>query len=114
MIKKPKKESKLFSLKNTESIKKFANNEEKKFVKESGTIKTPASGATTFLKGDSLDANNMYDLKSTKNSQIIITVDMLSKLEKDAFRVGKNPVLVLNFAGKNKLVNSKWYLINKG
>lgn len=114
MIKKPKKEKILFSLKNAESIKKFANNEEKKFAKESGTIRTPASGATTFLKGDSLDSSNMYDLKSTKNSQIIVTVDMLRKLEKDAFRMGKNPVLVLNFVGKNKLTNSKWYLITKG
>lgn len=55
-------------------------------------------------------SNMMVDVKSTKHDQIIVTVNMLSKLESDAFIHGKIPVLMLNFA-KAKNIKTKWVVV---
>lgn len=55
------------------------------------------------------------DLKSVKSKtkQIIITEDMLHKLEVDAG--SKSPMLIINFTGRNrKLYNKQWAVVPIG
>jgi hypothetical protein len=111
MIPTPKKEKKLFSLSDRDSIKKQANKQEKIIAKKLGAKQTPNSGSTPFLKGDMIKGDQVMDIKSalTTNS-ITITVDMLVKLEQDAIRVGKIPILLLNFPHAKGLIHKMWSL----
>lgn len=110
-----KKPKQSFSLSNrgSESVKSFANKQERNFAKEIGGKTTPASGGTPHIKGDVLNTSKMFDLKSAKTSnQIIVTEKMLKKLLDDAMRVGRDPVLVLDFPN-SELRYKKWVLIPK-
>lgn len=112
-MKTPKKESKSFSLSDVgetpSNIKKWANKQETLVAKQLGGKKTPASGAMKFMPGDiMLDGGILIDLKSTSKGQVIVTEDMLAKLEGDASVNAKSPALILNFVGSTKLRNKKW------
>lgn len=114
-MKQAKKERKSFSLSEVKdvpsNIKKWANKQEAKIAKELGGRQTPASGATRFMPGDiMLDNSILIDVKSTVKGQIIITEDMLAKLETDANVNSKSPALIINFANSKKLRNKKWFV----
>jgi hypothetical protein len=107
----PKKQRKSFSVSNVETIKKFANKEEKRISKDIGGKQMPNSGSTPFMPADILLGDSVIDVKSCKGNQIVITVDMLSKIEKDARTHSKKPVLLLNFIkSKKELQNTEWIL----
>lgn len=108
---KSKKDKKGFSLvKSIEGAKNFGNRQEQKIAKDIGAIRTPNSGATPFMKGDMFKGKIMFDVKSTKHEQFILTTDVLEKLEDDAFKNGKIPVLLLNFT-KAKKIAQRWVVI---
>lgn len=109
----PKKQRKHFSIddRGKESIKKFANKEEKSVADSIGAKLQPNSGATPFLKGDMITTDYCIDVKSTKSSQIIVDEDMLTKVESDAVRVGKTPALLLNFPKSERLRRKRWVLL---
>jgi hypothetical protein len=98
--------------KKDKNVKTFANAREKKLAKKLGAKLTPNSGSLTHFKGDLFTANELVDLKSTQKSQIVITVSMLQKLVDDAFTMGREPVLVLDFPNSD-LVNKQWILFPK-
>ncbi len=109
-----KNTKKEFSLTDEKSVKRKANNEEKKASKEIGGFLTPNSGSTPFLKGDFFSGKNMIDMKSTESEQFIITTQILSKLIDDAFVCKKEPVLMINFTKTKKLQKKKWLVIPYG
>lgn len=111
-MKKPKHDSKPYRItaKGSETVKSFSQKREGEFAKEIGGRLTPNSGSTPHTKGDVLSTDKMFDLKSTKSNQIIVTVSMLKKLLDDASRVGRDPVLVLDFPNSD-LKNKKWICI---
>ena len=92
--------------------KKFSISREKHLAKKFGARRTPNSGATTHFKGDLITLGEIVDIKSAKGSQIIITIAMLDKLVDDAFRMGREPVLMLDFPN-SKLQNKQWILLPK-
>ena len=109
----PKKRKESFSISSAlpEDRKKFSNKEEKKIAKEIGGKRTVNSGAKFFDPADIKIEETLIEVKSAQTQrQIIITVDMLDKLITQANRVGKNPVLMLNFPN-SKLRNKKWILV---
>ncbi len=113
-MRKPKKIKKTFSLgESKESIKKYANKQEKEISNQLGAKLMPASGATPFMKGDMiLNTVDLIDVKSTKSKRIIVDEGMLKKLEDDAFRGSKRPLLILNFSNKQfKAKNKRWVLM---
>lgn len=108
---KSKKDKKGFSLvESVEGAKDFGNRQEQKIAKDIGAKRTPNSGATPFMKGDMFKGKIMFDVKSTKHGQFILTTDVLEKLESDAFTNGKIPVLLLNFT-KAKKIAQRWIVM---
>jgi len=112
MIKSKKDKKGSFEFNTPEETKTFANKEEKKIAKKIGGKQTINSGAIPFMPGDIYLGNYLIDVKSAKTSkQIIVSEDMLRKLEDDAGVEGKNPVLFLNFPNCEKLKNKQWVLL---
>lgn len=108
----PKRQRKSFFIGQKESVKSYANKEEKRSTEKiTKAMKQPNSGASKFLKGDITYENSMMDLKSTKSAQIIISEKMLEKLESDGVTTGKKPALVLNFTHAKRLRNRMWLVI---
>lgn len=95
------------------STKRFSLQEETKIAKELGGKKTPMSGALRGFGTDIIiDKRTAVDLKSVKSKtkQLIVTEDMLHKLELDAG--SKTPMLLINFTGNNrKLYHTKWAVV---
>lgn len=113
MIPQPKKQKQKFSLNNIDdiNIKKVANKEEEKIAKLLGGRKTIKSGAVKFDPADISLADSIVEIKSAlKQKQIIVKESMLNKLLKESMRVGKEPVMILNFS-KSDLRIKKWILI---
>ena len=109
---KSKKIKKEFSISDSvENVKDYGNRNEKEIAKEIGAKRTPNSGATPFMKGDMFMGKVMFDIKSTKHNQFILTVDTLAKLEEDAFSNRKIPVLLLNFTNVKKTMSKRWVVI---
>lgn len=102
----PKAKKKRFSLNEKEDVKKFANREEKVIARQ-----MPASGATPFMPGDIVFGSSVIDVKSTKKGRVIVTEEMLAKLEADSRTHSKKPVLLLNFCMAKKLRHRKWIVI---
>ncbi len=109
----PKNRKPSYKLNAEVTIKDFANKQEKKIAKDIKGKLTVNSGAKKFMPGDIYLGSDFIDVKSAKTSnQVIITVDMLNKLEQQAALMRKNPVLMLNFPNSNKrLKNIQWVLI---
>lgn len=105
-----KKPYKPHSISDVKSVKFLANEEEKKLAKEIGGRQTINSGATIFDKGDVHYLDYCLDMKMTVGKQIIVTEDMLTKMEQDAMDTHKTPAIVLNFSKSKKLRNTKWVL----
>lgn len=112
MIRLPKKEKQNFSLLNdTINIKLESNKEEKKLAKLMNAKQTINSGAKLFDPADIKLDEYIIDLKTAfKQKQIIINEKMLSKIIVESDRVGKKPLLMLNFPN-SKLKIKKWILI---
>ena len=108
----PKNERKSFRIGEAQTIKTYANNEEKRVAKElNQALQQPNSGATTFMKADIRLGEYVLDVKSTQGGQIIVTEKMISKVESDAIRASKRPAIILNFSHSDKVRNKKWLLI---
>jgi len=77
------------------------------------------SGSSWFRKGDGTGDRFMYDVKSTASRSSTVSVDMLDKLEREAFSHRKRGALVLNFTTDKRryiVLNQTDFeeLINKG
>jgi len=94
-----------------QSAKEYGNEQEQKIAKEIDAKRTPNSGATPFMKGDMFKGNIMFDVKSTKHNQFILTIDVLEKLEDDAFKNRKIPILLLNFTNVKKTMSKRWVVM---
>lgn len=84
--------------------KTFANRREKLLARQMGGALHRQSGAGR-VKGDFTVGQFKCDLKSTKGLSITVTRQMLDKIENEAWDVGKDPALVLDFGDKI------WYVI---
>lgn len=92
------------------NIKKEANKAEKKVAQDISKIMTINSGAKLFDPTDLRVKDSRVEIKTAITAkQIIVTEKMLDKLLKQSARVGKNPVLLLNFQN-SKLNIKKWIL----
>ena len=119
-MKQPKKEAKKkFSLKdfneiNSSNVKKKSIQQERKVVKKINATLTAQSGAKLFDPADIRMVDSIVEVKSAlKSKQIIITESMLGKLLSESARVGKNPVLMLNFPN-SELRNKMWAMMPFG
>ena len=113
MIPKSKKERKNFSITDLSelNIKKEANNQERKIAKAIGGINTIKSGGYIFDPADIRLEDSIVEVKNAlKSKQIIIKEEMLGKLLKESNRVGKNPIMILNFPYSNLRIK-KWIII---
>lgn len=116
-MKQPKKDTKkTFSLKDSgivdsSNVKRKSIQQERKVAKKINAVLTAQSGAKLFDPADIKLVDTIIELKSAlKSKQIIITESMLQKLITEGSRVGKNPVLMLNFP-VSKLRHKMWALI---
>ena len=76
--------------------KRTANRREKELSRRLNLRQTFNSGAGEE-KGDYQTKEEVIDLKSTDKQSLSVTVTMWKKLERDAYRHGKIPVLLLDF-----------------
>lgn len=84
--------------------KTFANRREKLLARQMGGALHRQSGAGR-VKGDFTVGQFKCDLKSTKGKSITVTSAMLDKITNEAWDVGKDPAIVLDFGDK------VWYVI---
>lgn len=113
MIPKSKKERKNFSITelNDINIKKEANRQERKIAKKIGGKNTMKSGGFIFDPADIKLEDSIVEVKNViKSKQLIIKEEMLEKLLKESSRVGKKPIMILNFPYSNLRIK-KWVLI---
>ena len=83
--------------KKPDSVKKKANNNEKKLAKKLGGFNQPCSGAIAGHEGDIKTAEYLYDDKMTKHMSISLKYEDLQKLAKEALGLSREPVLILTF-----------------
>lgn len=76
--------------------KKEAQKREVKLAKELGGRATPNSGATDAAKGDISFDKYLLDDKFTNKPAYSVTVPTLSKITREAYAVGKDPLLSIN------------------
>lgn len=106
---KPKKPTNSYSVKHKVNIKKESIKEEKDTAKKLGGKLRPQSGAKRSMPGDIQLGNKLIDQKATGKSQMILTAEMLSKIEDEALREGREPVLLIKFTNKKlDLKNKMW------
>lgn len=112
MIRLPKKEKQNFSLLNNSiNIKLEANKEEKKLAKLMNGKRTINSGSKLFDPADIKLDDYIIDLKTAfKQKQIIVNEKMLKKILSESDRVGKKPLIMLNFPN-SKLRIKKWIIV---
>jgi len=79
------------------SRKKQVNSHEKALAKRLKGLTQPASGSTSSRKGDIVSGDYLIDDKSTIANSIIVTKDMLIKINREAREAGKKPILSLSF-----------------
>lgn len=98
-----------FGTKETQSHrnKKMSVRQEKKIAKtgQQGKL-TPGSG-NKGIKGDVWKIGRMYEAKVTEKKQIIVQLEWLKKLEREALSARKEPVFVLGFE-QHSLFNTHW------
>lgn len=112
MIRKPKKEKQNFSLLNRDiNVKLEANKQEKNISKLVNGKRTINSGVVFFDPADIKIDEYIIDLKSAiKQKQIIVNESMLNKIILEADRVGKKPLIMLNFPNSNLRIK-KWLVV---
>lgn len=80
-----------------QTTKDRANTQEKKLAKTISATLTPNSGATTHYKGDMATEDFLIESKSTENKSMSIQQEWLKKIEIQAMREGKLPMLIIDF-----------------
>lgn len=80
-----------------ETTRKFSDRREKKFAKKFGARTTANSGARWHSKGDLTEKDHLFEVKSTKGDQIAIHKLWLEKIRQEAIKIGKEPILVVDF-----------------
>lgn len=115
-MQKPKKDKKSFSIENklneSGNQKIFSNRQEKKVAKKINAIPTVQSGSRLFDPADIRLTDYVIELKSVlKSKQVIVNEDMLEKILSESARVGKSPMIMLNFPNSKKLRKKIWILV---
>ncbi len=89
-----------------------ADKHEKASAAEYGTKATPRSGAgrTCDIKGDSTNRFITVENKSTKAASRKVGGEELRKIVKEAFAMGKEPVLEIELLGLNSTIK-RWAVI---
>jgi hypothetical protein len=114
-MRQPKKQTKSFSITDevneSSKVKKFSNKEESKIAKSINASTTIQSGAYIFDPADVRLDDFVIEVKSAKTAkQIIVTEKILDKILNESARVGKNPMVMLNFPN-TKLRKKKWVVV---
>jgi len=92
--------------------KKEARKREVNLAKELGGRATPNSGATDGAKGDISFGKYLLDDKFTSKPAYSVTVPTLSKITREAYAVGKYPLLSINIRkGITKGYPDTWILV---
>lgn len=73
----------------------------------------PGSGALDGAKGDIVKKRFLIESKATKNASIVVKLEWLEKIDKEALDAGKDPALLLQFvdAAGNPWRGSGWVLL---
>jgi hypothetical protein len=80
-----------------ETPRKFSQRREKLIGKRLGAKLTPNSGAMWHTKADAYTKEELFEIKSTEATQMIVHKDWLEKVRNEALKQGKDPVLLLDF-----------------
>ena len=95
------------------SIKKQANEREKRIAKDLGGSAVPASGSLDGAKGDVSTDQFLIDSKHTSSKSMIVTSKMLNKISKEAREIGKTPALILELGEVQLGTSKEWVCIPK-
>lgn len=92
--------------------KKEAQKRERKLATELGGKATPNSGATDASKGDVRFDKYLLDDKFTNKNAYTLKVDDLSKITREAYSVGKQPLFTIHLTkGIAKFYPATWILL---
>lgn len=83
-----------------DNTKTKANKQEKRLANEIGARLTPNSGATPFRKGDMSLGDYLIESKATDKTYIKLDQTWLDKIEKEAIKERKTPLLIAEIRGK--------------
>lgn len=100
--------------KGAEPVKKKSLRQERRLSKEHGLRTTIMSGAlpSVWQKEDAYDADFQVQMKRTEGKDArIITLEALEVLVKNAYSVGRHPMLMVTFAAVSIPVPQDWVLV---
>lgn len=100
--------------KGPEPVKVRSLRQEKRLAKEHGLKTTVMSGAlpSVWQKEDGFDPDFQVQMKDTKGKDArIVTLDVLEVLVKNAYTLGKHPMLMITFANVGIPVPQDWVMI---
>ena len=89
-------------------LKKNANRQEKELSKALGAKLTPASGAFAFNKGDMKTDEWLIESKATEKPSYSLTKKVLEKIEREAIKDHRLPLLILELQGR------RYYIFREG
>lgn len=86
---------------------------EKRAARRLGGRQTPASGALSGAKGDIRKGQFLIESKATKHNSLVVQLEWLDKISKEALDAGQTPALLIQFvdAVGNPWRGSGWVLI---
>lgn len=79
------------------SSKQRSKEQERRLAKKFGGEVQPGSGAPVNRKGDIVTDTYLMEAKTTSARQVTLRLDVLEKIEGEAFQARKNPALVITF-----------------
>ena len=88
------------------NLKKQGESQEKKLAKKLGMKIQSGSGAPWHCKGDLRGAFILCESKNTNKNSISVKLSWLEKIEHEANRIGRIPLLIIGFG-------EKYYKISK-
>jgi len=83
---------------------------EKETAKELGGRLTPNSGATPGFGGDFFLGDWLVEHKTSTDNSFRVSVDMMNKIDKEACKQMKKPMLIVELKGKLYCVIDRDYL----
>ena len=91
-------------MKLTKTVKKRSQLQEKSVAKDFGGKQVIASGALWFSKSDVRSDKCLIECKTTEKDYYPVTAKVWEKIELEAIRDNRTPLLVVDLEDKNRLV----------
>jgi len=90
--------------KNVELKKYTWKEKEKDIAKKIGGKRVYGSGNLWFEKGDIKLKDTLVEVKTTDKKSISVKLSVLKKIEKEAYKSGRKPILILDIRGHRYIV----------